>query len=244
MTGKPTFLSDMYNILSCAPLRHRVLPARFETTSNSWVPAGRTCCFEGAVIINVYFLNSFSTYLSSVGVGVYHTGVSVFGREYSFGYHPYEGTGIFETEPGQASGVQLSQSLTVPELFVELNAVELILDDLRCEYAASTYNIFTRNCNHFTNDFCERLLGLSAPTYINRTAWLGSFFQCIIPQQLLHQMTVEANSYEEHICPCCGRRNLKDSTEADGIEMVLADIPQESTTSNVDDATTNKFIQP
>ena len=38
-----------------------------------------------------------------------------------------------------------------------------------------------RNCNNFSNDLCKALLGIEIPGYVNRCAYLASFFSCCIP---------------------------------------------------------------
>lgn len=42
---------------------------------------------------------------------------------------------------------------------------------------------FRRNCNHFTSDFCRRLVGRSAPGWINRAAKIGTMFPCVVPTE-------------------------------------------------------------
>ena len=38
-----------------------------------------------------------------------------------------------------------------------------------------------RNCNNFSNDLCKALLGTEIPGYVNRCAYIASFFSCCIP---------------------------------------------------------------
>ena len=52
------------------------------------------------VVINIYDLSPYNNYLIKIGLGMYHTGVEVNGREYTFGGHPgLVSTGVFDHEP-------------------------------------------------------------------------------------------------------------------------------------------------
>lgn len=51
------------------------------------------------------------------------------------------------------------------------------------EFLGPTYNLLTRNCNHFTSYLCEKLTGKPAPRYINRAAGIGVTIPCIVPAE-------------------------------------------------------------
>lgn len=59
--------------------------------------------------------------------------------------------------------------------------VEELLVELSDEFTGPTYNLLTRNCNHFTEEFVMRLTKKAIPTWINRAAKLGNMFPCVVP---------------------------------------------------------------
>jgi hypothetical protein len=67
--------------------------------------AGRPAAIPMApVYLNVYDLSDQNQYLYWAGVGVYHTGVEVYGIEYAYGGHDYDVSGVFATNPRAAPG--------------------------------------------------------------------------------------------------------------------------------------------
>ena len=137
----------------------------------------------GTVInLNVYDLSPLNeTALSYLGVGIHHSGVEVSGTEYSFA----GGAGIFEDQPKQAGGAIYTHTVKLGVYEGPISEVKSILSEMRDSFGANSYNILCQNCNHFAEAFSLRLLGVGIPAYVNRIAYMGSFFSCLLPKELL-----------------------------------------------------------
>lgn len=85
----------------------------------------------------------------------------------------------------------------------------MLVLELGTHYSGKTYNIISKNCNHFGDEFSKRLCGKGIPGWINRLAYfgngkdrlltlifycLGSFFSCIIPADEFGPGPVQPNN--------------------------------------------------
>lgn len=104
--------------------------------------------------------------------GVFHTGVELDGREWSFGYCD-RGSGVNSHTPKQHPMHHYRETVTMPCTQKARAEVLEILRALREEYQGSSYNLVRRNCCHFSADLCERLGCGSIPSWIQRLAWIG-----------------------------------------------------------------------
>lgn len=101
--------------------------------------------------------------------------ISVHRVEYAYGSHEQATTGIFEGEPKQCEGFTFRKQILIGWTELNPNEVKRVMDELAREYKGTSYNLITRNCNHFCNDLCLRLTGNSIPRWINRLARIGNF---------------------------------------------------------------------
>lgn len=136
------------------------------------------------VYLNVYDLTSINGYAYWLGLGVYHSGVQVHGVEYAFGAHEQSTTGIFEVEPKRCPGFTFRKSILIGRTDMGAKEVRAFMEKLAQEYSGNTYNLITRNCNHFCNDLCLRLTGKPIPNWVNRLARLGFLCNCVLPTSL------------------------------------------------------------
>ncbi|EKE41621.1 hypothetical protein ENUP19_0298G0075 [Entamoeba nuttalli] len=122
------------------------------------------------VILHVYDLMD-NTYLYPVGMGAYHSGVCIFGREYSF-----SDGGIFDTRPKDVEA-PFRTSINMGMFRGSYKDFQYVVDSLRSEFAPGTYNLYNKNCNCFSNALCLKLVQQPIPTWVNRMAWYGSQFE-------------------------------------------------------------------
>ncbi|KAK6544344.1 hypothetical protein TWF694_001044 [Orbilia ellipsospora] len=140
-----------------------------------------------AITINVYDLlppGKLATVFWTFGVGLLHTGVAINDKEYAFGGHDRKGvSGVYWMKPKQEPPGATFRTGFV-HTYVSLSADEIhkILIDVSHEFQGTSYNVLTRNCNHFTAYLCEKLTGKPTPKWINRAAAIGVALPCVVPQ--------------------------------------------------------------
>lgn len=108
--------------------------------------------------------------------------------EYSFG----EDVGISEGIPKETFGATFRESIFMGTTYLTYAEIDRKIDRLRDEYPGNEYHMVLkyginmhkniRNCNNFSNSLCMSLLGEPIPNYVNRCAYIGSFFSCLFPK--------------------------------------------------------------
>ncbi|XP_027344786.1 deSI-like protein At4g17486 isoform X1 [Abrus precatorius] len=151
------------------------------------------------VYLNVYDLTPINGYAYWFGLGVYHSGVQVYGVEFAFGAHEYSSTGIFEGEPKRCEGFTFRKTILIGKTSMGPGEVRAVMEELASEYKGNAYNLITKNCNHFCNDACLRLTGNPIPSWVNRLARIGFLCNCVLPVTL-NSTKVRHHRIEEKQC--------------------------------------------
>lgn len=125
------------------------------------------------VVLNVYDLNPQNDALIYLGLGVFHSGVEVYGNEYTFGSGSGSGTGVFSHAPKGAPNVPLRATIILGEVSASPREVEQLVNSLKPEWQGRSYSLVMRNCNHFADELVIRLLGARIPGESTTAAVLG-----------------------------------------------------------------------
>ncbi|KOO24344.1 pppde peptidase domain-containing protein [Chrysochromulina tobinii] len=94
-----------------------------------------------------------------------HTGIVVFGREYFY-------SGGLQALPkdqfARSHGIPTCEIVELGETEVPRELFEEFVDARRDDYSAAKYDLLTHNCNHFTEEATQFLLGKSIPERIRQ----------------------------------------------------------------------------
>ncbi|EPQ62107.1 Bgt-1000 [Blumeria graminis f. sp. tritici] len=140
------------------------------------------------VLINIYDLlppGKLSSLLWACGSALLHSGVVINNREYAYGGHNSKGvTGIYYTSPksvppGGTFRCKILHGFTVRPM----TEIDTIIKEASLVFQGTSYNILTKNCNHFTSYLLEKLTSRPGPSWLNRAANIGVALPCVVPKE-------------------------------------------------------------
>jgi hypothetical protein len=129
------------------------------------------------VILNVYKIKK-NSILDSMGINIYHTAIEYDNVEYAFGKIMDSNTsGVYDISPMSYDDGMYLESINLGkvgrrEFFVKLEKLKML-------YMGDSYNILTKNCNHFTNDLIQFLFNKRIPSKYTSFLKLGEFLRKI-----------------------------------------------------------------
>ncbi|XP_062228249.1 deSI-like protein At4g17486 [Phragmites australis] len=143
-------------------------------------PRGAGAEASSPVFLNVYDVTPANGYARWLGLGVYHSGVQVHEVEYAYGAHDGASSGIFEVVPRRCPGYTFRESVLVGTTDLTRAEVHALMAELAADFPGDAYNLVSRNCNHFCDAACRRLVRARIPRWVNRLAKIGVVFTCVL----------------------------------------------------------------
>ncbi|KAG0581635.1 hypothetical protein KC19_4G267500 [Ceratodon purpureus] len=108
-----------------------------------------------------------------IGIGgIFHGAVEVYNKEWSFGYCE-SGSGVFSCQPKRNPMYTYRESLSLGRTELTRMEVEDVVQELSREWPGVSYDLLSRNCNHFCDSLCVRLGVQRVPLWVNRFANAG-----------------------------------------------------------------------
>ncbi|XP_047307399.1 deSI-like protein At4g17486 [Impatiens glandulifera] len=109
-----------------------------------------------------------------IGIGgIFHSAVQVHGEdEWSFGYCE-QGSGVFSCPASKNPMYTYREYIILGKTSFPKFKVNQILRELSREWSGDSYDLLSKNCNHFCDELSERLGVPKPPGWINRFAHAG-----------------------------------------------------------------------
>ncbi len=126
-----------------------------------------------------------ASFLWTVGSSLLHSGVVINNREYAYGGHDRRGmTGVYYTPPRSVPPGGTFQCEILHGFTVSPQAeIDAIIKEASDAFQGTSYNLLTKNCNHFTAYLCEKLTRRPGPAWLNRAASIGVALPCVVPKE-------------------------------------------------------------
>ncbi|KAK9665437.1 hypothetical protein RND81_14G112300 [Saponaria officinalis] len=105
--------------------------------------------------------------------GIFHSAVQVYGDdEWSFGYCE-QGSGVFCCPSTKNPMYTYREKIVLGQTNLSISKVNQTLRELSKEWPGVSYDLLSRNCNHFCDELCDRLGVPKLPGWVNRFANAG-----------------------------------------------------------------------
>ncbi|KIH86289.1 hypothetical protein SPBR_08599 [Sporothrix brasiliensis 5110] len=195
-------------------------PKKYKKTSSRASHRSTLSLQKTEIVINVYDLltpSRWSSLLWHMGTSLLHSGVVINGREYAYGGHDRHGiTGVYWTSPrheppGGTFRCEILQGFTL----ATPAEIDAIIRSASEAFHGPSYNLLTKNCNHFTAFLCRKLTGRPGPAWLNRAASIGLALPCLVPREWVEPPEFDSAD-GELLHPGGGSNGYEDSYSAYG----------------------------
>ena len=133
------------------------------------------------VYLNVYHLTILNYFIQLLGFGFFHTSLEINDIEYSFKLCSGDESGIFFNKFKDGIDKKwLKEKIYLGKTSYDINSVNEIFKLHIPFWLGKSYDLFKKNCNHFTKFFACLLLRteevINYPDYVNRITLFAQYF--------------------------------------------------------------------
>jgi hypothetical protein len=129
------------------------------------------------VVLNIYRIAEDSL-IDKMGIAIYHTAIEYDNTEFAFGFLDRAGiSGVYDIKPMSFDEGTFIESINLGR--VSRRNFFNKLEQIKLDFMANSYNILTKNCNHFTNDFVKMLFNREIPHKYASFLKIGEFLRRI-----------------------------------------------------------------
>lgn len=111
--------------------------------------------------------------LQVVGTGAFHGGVEVYDAEWSYGYTDH-GSGVFSSKPKQCSLHTYRKSVHMGFTIMSRELVKNVIGGLEWTWQGDQYDVLSRNCVTFCEEFCKVLGVGEVPAWVRSLSGAGA----------------------------------------------------------------------
>ncbi len=144
------------------------------------------------IFLNIYHLHKClnTKCFKCCCMGVFHSGIEMFGVEIAFGGSPDSSTGIFMCSPMHSVSsshfgeqFELLSSTCVGYSKMTTSHFRKLIDMMAPDWPANSYNLIYRNCNHFVEAFLAQIAcRRPPPPFVNRCSRVAVAVRCCLPK--------------------------------------------------------------
>eukprot|EP00928_Gymnodinium_smaydae_P088184 TRINITY_DN72306_c0_g1_i1.p1 TRINITY_DN72306_c0_g1~~TRINITY_DN72306_c0_g1_i1.p1 ORF type:complete len:267 (+),score=69.99 TRINITY_DN72306_c0_g1_i1:38-802(+) len=109
-----------------------------------------------------------------IGTGAFHSGLEVYGQEWSYGFSETGDTGVFPCPPRGCEVHAYRESLELGTTELSEAEVLQLVEQLEPAWLGGDYDLLRKNCCSFTNEMSERLGTGPIPAWVKNLAGAGA----------------------------------------------------------------------
>jgi len=141
--------------------------------------------------------------------GIFHAGIEIHGKEYSFGGTQNKKSnvsGIFPCQPKQCVMHHYRESVFLGDCELDNEQVQSILKVLRPKWMARSYNVFRKNCAFFSREFAIELGVGDLPEWVYSLATQAESIEPYLRKldaYLIRRKVIAATSEKQNVANQC-----------------------------------------